>query len=134
MASQTLPNKDFLALIVMVLAILPIALAETFIVGGNQGWRTGVDFEVWARDKVFRVGDKLVFKYERCFHSVVRVLTEEEFQNCVVPTGDNVQQLTSGYDIVPLVSEGRKFFTCGVGRNCVDSCQKLAIVVRPHNG
>ncbi|CAN1132284.1 Blue copper protein [Linum perenne] len=144
MASQSIPHKDYFLALILALAIAVTTtphsvFAETFVVGGDQGWRTGVNFELrighstilFRQNGHLPVFEYTVFKYEKCFHSVARVLSEENYQKCVVPPVSN--QLTSGYDVVTLSTEGRKFFVCGIGRNCVDSCQKLAIVVKPHN-
>ena len=32
---------------------------KEFIVGDEAGWRLGFDYQAWAKDKYFRVGDKL---------------------------------------------------------------------------
>ena len=36
-----------------------LASATTFTVGGSQGWTTGVNYDSWANDKSFAVGDTL---------------------------------------------------------------------------
>ena len=36
-----------------------LASATTFTVGGSQGWTTGVDYNSWASDKSFAIGDTL---------------------------------------------------------------------------
>jgi hypothetical protein len=36
-----------------------IAMAKDFVVGDERGWKLGVDYQYWAANKVFRVGDTL---------------------------------------------------------------------------
>ncbi|CAI0432776.1 unnamed protein product [Linum tenue] len=132
MASQPLVSHHQALLALMVLAVLASkTFATVFIVGGDQGWRARVDYAVWAEGKVFRVGDKLVFKYPKCFHNVVKV-NEYQFQKCSAPRG--VKALATGNDVVELKTVGRNFYICSVGRNCADGCQKLVIDVKPHHG
>ena len=46
-----------------------MAFATDYIVGDRSGWTINFDYEGWAKDKVFPVGDKLgiyiklIFKY-----------------------------------------------------------------------
>lgn len=48
------------ALITMVVILLPtIAMATEFIVGDANGWKPNFDYQAWAKDKVFHVGDTL---------------------------------------------------------------------------
>lgn len=52
-------NK-FVTLITILVVLLPtIAMAKEFVVGDDSGWKTNFDYEAWAKDKVFRVGDTL---------------------------------------------------------------------------
>ena len=46
------------ALLVLVLAAVP-AMATDYTVGDSSGWSTGVDYDTWASDKTFKVGDTL---------------------------------------------------------------------------
>jgi hypothetical protein len=36
-----------------------MVVAKDFVVGDEKGWRLGVDYQSWAANKVFRVGDTL---------------------------------------------------------------------------
>jgi hypothetical protein len=36
-----------------------MAVAKDFVVGDERGWKLGVDYQYWAANKVFRVGDTL---------------------------------------------------------------------------
>ncbi|CAK7341493.1 unnamed protein product [Dovyalis caffra] len=51
----------------------PITKGKEIIVGDEARWRLGFDYQAWAKDKDFRVGDKLVFKYPIGVHNVFRV-------------------------------------------------------------
>lgn len=36
-----------------------ITMATDYWVGGEKGWTLDVDYQAWAKDKTFKVGDKL---------------------------------------------------------------------------
>ncbi|KAJ0982583.1 hypothetical protein J5N97_010838 [Dioscorea zingiberensis] len=103
--------------------------ATEHIVGDDNGWTLNFDYQAWAQGKEFRVGDKLVFKYTQGNHNVYKV-GPSDFQACTVPTG--AVELTSGNDEIMLMTEGRKWYICGIedGYHCTMG-QKLVIDVLP---
>lgn len=112
--------------IAAVLILLPaITMAKDIIVGDDNGWKLNFDYQAWAKDKVFKVGDTLVFKYQPPNHNVYKV-NGTEYQNCTKPT-ENVG-LTSGNDKIPLQSTGNKWYICGVKDHCAQG-MKLSITV-----
>ena len=66
------------------------------------------------------------FKYQKGNHNVLKV-NGTGFQLCVAPVG--TVPLTSGNDVIPLATSGRKWYICGVPTNCAYGKQKLAITV-----
>ncbi|KAK6289102.1 hypothetical protein POUND7_000643 [Theobroma cacao] len=111
----------------LVAAIAPaITLAEEFIVGGDEGWKLGVDYQQWAKDKQFVIGDTLVFKYKVGAHNVYKV-NGTDFQNCNVPT-NNTLGFFSGNDSIMLSAAGNKWYICGITGHC-DNGMKLKITV-----
>lgn len=50
--------RAFLMTMMVAAAVAP-ALASEYMVGGTQGWNTGVNFTSWAQQYDFRVGDSL---------------------------------------------------------------------------
>ncbi|KAI3791640.1 hypothetical protein L2E82_05499 [Cichorium intybus] len=118
---------------IVVFAILAVVLlpattmATDYVVGDDSGWTTNYDYQAWAKDKVFYVGDKLVFKYPQNVHNVYKV-NASSFASCTVPTPST--GLTSGNDVVPLVAPGKKWYICGVEGHCKDLGQRLVIDVQ----
>ncbi|KDP39673.1 hypothetical protein JCGZ_02693 [Jatropha curcas] len=111
---------------VLFVAIAPITiLAEEHVVGDEYGWTPGFDYQAWAKDKTFQVGDKLVFQYPVGAHNVFKV-NGTAFQNCTKPPLQ--EALTTGNDTIILATPGRKWYICGVGKHCLGG-QKLAITV-----
>ncbi len=52
--------------VVLMVVLVPEVSATRWIVGGNMGWTTNVNYTVWAKDKHFYNGDwlcKLSFSY-----------------------------------------------------------------------
>ncbi|GKE53550.1 blue copper protein-like protein, partial [Tanacetum coccineum] len=107
----------------------PSPSGKLFMVGGDSGWTLKFDYQAWAAGKEFVVGDALVFKYPMGYHDVYKV-NGTAFQQCTVP--DIREGLTSGYDVVPLSTPGRKWYICGVGYHC-KSGMKLVIDVLPQS-
>ncbi|XP_022719656.1 basic blue protein-like [Durio zibethinus] len=103
-----------------------ISFATEFIVGGNDGWNVGVNYQEWAKGKQFIVGDTLVFQYKPGAHNVYKV-NGTDFQNCNVPTNNSLG-LFSGNDTIKLAAAGNKWYICGVSGHC-DAGQKLNITV-----
>ncbi|KAG8649862.1 blue copper protein-like [Manihot esculenta] len=105
----------------------PLTYGREFIVGDEAGWRLGFDYQAWARDKHFRVGDKLVFQYYPGAHNVFKV-NGTGFQNCIRPPA--TEALTTGNDTIVLATPGRKWYICGVGQHC-EKGMKLFLTVLP---
>ncbi|XP_025014312.1 blue copper protein 1a-like [Ricinus communis] len=114
---------------VLLAAFVPFTtLAKEYIVGDESGWTVNFDYQTWAADKNFQVGDQLVFRYPVGAHNVFKV-NGTGFQNCTIPPLD--QALTSGDDTIILATPGRKWYICGVGNHCKNGGQKLVITVQP---
>ncbi|KAM0045401.1 putative Phytocyanin domain, cupredoxin [Helianthus debilis subsp. tardiflorus] len=115
-------------LAISVAVLLPTTtMATEYVVGGDSGWTTNFDYQNWAKDKQFYVGDKLVFKYQQGQHNVYKV-NASAFASCTAP--DPSSGLKSGNDVVTLMAPGKKWYICGVGRHCADLNQKLVINVQ----
>ncbi|XP_058084612.1 blue copper protein 1a-like [Magnolia sinica] len=119
-------SKLVSAILILVVIVPTVALATEHMVGDDSGWTIKFDYEKWAEDKEFRVGDKLVFKYPQGVHNVFKV-DGTGFKNCVAPS-DN-EALSTGNDVITLAAPGKKWYICGVGNHCESGGQKLAINV-----
>ncbi|RVW11877.1 hypothetical protein CK203_085681 [Vitis vinifera] len=51
-------SKQLAALAIFAIVLPTVAMATEFTVGDDQGWTINFDYEAWAKDKVFHVGDK----------------------------------------------------------------------------
>ncbi|XP_059461846.1 blue copper protein 1a-like [Corylus avellana] len=112
----------------IIATLVPSILATEFVVSDDKGWTINFDYQVWAKGKVFHVGDTLVFKYKEGVHNVLKV-NGTGFQQCVAPLG--TEALISGNDVITLATSGRKWYICGVAKHCENGNQKLAITVLP---
>lgn len=52
-------SNRFVILGIAVILLPTIAMATEYIVGDDKGWNLGVDYQAWAKDKMFNVGDSL---------------------------------------------------------------------------
>ncbi|KAK1583007.1 hypothetical protein Q3G72_020173 [Acer saccharum] len=118
----------FITLAIVAIIVLPtVVMATEYIVGDDKGWNINFTSQDWAKDKVFYVGDTLVFNYIAGNHSVFKV-NGTGFKDCIVPPPN--QGLTTGNDIIPLKTPGIKWYICGVKRHCADHGMKLTINVQ----
>ncbi|KAK9079693.1 hypothetical protein SSX86_001366 [Deinandra increscens subsp. villosa] len=121
----------FLAAMISIAALSSTSVsAKLFTVGDEKGWTLYFDYQAWAKDKEFVVGDQLVFKYGSGRHNVFKV-NGTGFQQCTIPPTN--EALTSGYDVITLATPGRKWYICGVGKHCESGGMKLFINVLPQS-
>ncbi|CAL9101666.1 stellacyanin-like [Musa acuminata AAA Group] len=102
-----------LALIVLSLGLS--AEATVFTVGDSAGWDISADLASWVANKVFYVGDALMFEYST-YHTVNEV-DSAGYESCNFAT----PRLTgsNGNTTVPLTSPGERYFVCGVTLHCL---------------
>ena len=67
-----------------------------------------------------------VFKYTEGDHNVFKV-NGTVFKDCTIPPPNGA--LTSGNDVITLMTPGKKWYICGIGNHCAEHNQKLAITV-----
>ncbi|KAL9253394.1 Early nodulin-like protein [Drosera capensis] len=67
----------FLSLVVLV----PQVKGTRFIVGGNMGWSSGVNYTNWTSGKQFYLGDWLFFVYDRNQMNVLQV-NKSDYETC----------------------------------------------------
>ncbi|KAL5060012.1 hypothetical protein RYX36_031616 [Vicia faba] len=118
--------RVILILFISMVLLSSVAMATDHIVGGDKGWTVDFNYTQWAQETVFRVGDNLVFNYNPSFHNVFKV-NGTLFQNCTFPPEN--EALSTGKDIIPLKTEGRKWYVCGKGDHCAARQMKFVIIV-----
>ncbi|OIW01966.1 hypothetical protein TanjilG_11540 [Lupinus angustifolius] len=101
----------------------------TYTVGDNIGWTIPNDgasaYVTWASSKNFKVGDILVFNYEKNAHNVEEV-TKEKYDSCNSVSPLSIYSNTP--QRVTINKSGPHYFICGVPGHC-SAGQKLAINV-----
>ncbi|PKA63851.1 Mavicyanin [Apostasia shenzhenica] len=108
-----------LMLVVMVAAAGgPIfSAAKVYTVGDSQGWTTlnSPNYTAWASNKVFHVGDTVVFKYNNQFHNVLEV-KQADFTAC--KNNSALSEFTTGDDSILIKNAGHHYFICGFPFHC----------------
>ncbi|XP_065025620.1 uclacyanin 1-like [Musa acuminata AAA Group] len=103
------------AAIVTVAALLHVAIATRYTVGGpNGGWNTITDLQAWASTKRFAPGDSLIFTYTSS-HDVLEV-TKAAYDACSATTP--MESHTGGNTAIKLSAPGKRYFICGVPGHC----------------
>ncbi|KAK8593985.1 hypothetical protein V6N13_042475 [Hibiscus sabdariffa] len=119
-------HRSLVILAIVALMAPAISSATEFVVGGDDGWKLGVKYDEWAKDKQFFIGDTLVFKYNPGVHNVYKV-NGDDFKSCSVPSNNSLGSFT-GNDTIKLATAGIKWYICGTSGHC-DGGMKLKIAV-----
>ncbi|XP_009761916.1 mavicyanin-like [Nicotiana tabacum] len=121
-----LPKKAML-LFLMVLVFCGVTKGEVYKVGDSTGWTDigHFDYKSWSASKNFRVGDSIVFEYNKQFHNVVRV-THKNFDACNAAT--TYSTFNTGNDTFVIRRPGHFYFICSFPGHCQNG-QKVDIRV-----
>ncbi|XP_059274643.1 mavicyanin-like [Lycium ferocissimum] len=121
-----LPKKTNL-LFLMVLVLCVVSMGEVYKVGDSTGWTDigHFDYKSWSATKNFRVGDSIVFEYNKQFHNVVRV-THKNFNACNATT--TYATFNSGNDTFVIRKPGHFYFISSFPGHCQNG-QKVDIRV-----
>ncbi|KAG9456453.1 hypothetical protein H6P81_000961 [Aristolochia fimbriata] len=109
-------------------AAVRVSVAKVYKVGESAGWTVGaanMDYKAWAASKTFRVGDTIVFEYNKQFHNVLQV-NQSDFRSC--NASSPIASHTSGNDSIAIKRKGHYFFICGFPGHCAGG-QKVDIRV-----
>ncbi|CAA3018344.1 lamin [Olea europaea subsp. europaea] len=103
------------ALMCAVLLIMPSEVsAVRYIVGGNMGWTSNVNYTVWAQGKHFYLDDWLFFVYDRNQMNVLEV-NSTDYENCISDHPLHNWTTGAGRDVVPLNVTKTRYFISGKG-------------------
>ncbi|CAK7353822.1 unnamed protein product [Dovyalis caffra] len=106
-----------------------ISMAAVYQVGESAGWTSmgQIDYQEWAANKNFHVGDTLVFNYNNQFHNLKQV-THERYESCNATSP--IATYSNGSDTVALEKLGHLCFVCGYPGHCLAG-QKIDVLVAP---
>ncbi|KAG6555070.1 hypothetical protein Mapa_003105 [Marchantia paleacea] len=115
------------------IAVLSLrAEATDYNVGGGDGtWRVpaanGPDYQAWASSNTYQTGDRLMFRYDRTQHSVLRV-TPQAYDTCNITTPLETYDHDDAVLDVELEDAQMYYFICGVSGHC-EAGQKFNVEV-----
>ncbi|KAL6953532.1 hypothetical protein U1Q18_038570 [Sarracenia purpurea var. burkii] len=101
-------------LLCAVFMMIPEVSSVRYIVGGNMGWSTNVNYTIWARDKHFYNGDWLFFVYDRNQMNVLEV-NKTDYESCNSDHPLHNWTTGAGRDVVPLNVTRQYYFVSGKG-------------------
>ncbi|XP_062010569.1 stellacyanin-like [Rosa rugosa] len=118
------------SLLVVALALLKGATAESYTVGEDLGWNIppagSVAYSTWAASKRFQLGDVVVFKWTGP-HTVAEV-TQADFSSCT--KSNPIALYDSSPARITLSSlNGTRYFICTEDNHCSVLGQKVAITI-----
>ncbi|MCL7031025.1 hypothetical protein MKW94_011663 [Papaver nudicaule] len=102
--------------------IVPLLLgrieSKEYIVGDEDGWNSGSNYQRWSQKYSFSVGDVLEFDYVKGQHNVKEV-TENAFRTCdTESSGAVLENYESGDDKVHLTQARKYWFVCDIPNHC----------------
>ncbi|KAL8096390.1 hypothetical protein AgCh_037378 [Apium graveolens] len=118
------PVAEIVFLILILSTAVP-SFGKDYTVGELSGWALGVDYDTWASDKTFNVGDSLVFKYGTS-HTVDEV-SSSDYSSCTI--GNSITADNTGSTTIPLKTVCKHYFICGVIDHCSGG-MKLAVLLQ----
>ncbi|GMH19353.1 hypothetical protein Nepgr_021197 [Nepenthes gracilis] len=98
----------------LLLVILPQVSGVRFIVGGNMGWSSNVNYTVWAKGKHFYLGDWLFFVYDRNQMNVLEV-NKTDYETCNSDHPLVNWTRGAGRDLIPLNVTKHYYIISGKG-------------------
>ncbi|GJN26831.1 hypothetical protein PR202_gb14791 [Eleusine coracana subsp. coracana] len=109
-------------LLAVLLAVVAPASAKDYAVGGASGWKPGVEYAAWAKDKSFNVGDSLL---QPGSHGGGEV-SAADYKACSASNalGSYKEESAS----IPLTKPGTRYFICGGSGHCAAG-MKLAVTI-----
>ncbi|KAH7518399.1 basic blue protein [Ziziphus jujuba] len=110
-------NSLFLMIFIISALFLSLAKSEEFIVGDDQEWSSGTNYQSWSKKYNFSVGDVLVFKYVKGQHDAYEV-EEDTYRSCDGSSGV-INKYESGSDRVELTQAKKYWFICNVDGHCL---------------
>ncbi|KAK8969449.1 hypothetical protein KSP40_PGU016953 [Platanthera guangdongensis] len=115
-----------LIVIAVVAVIIELAAATNHTVGKPGGsWDLSTSLSSWASSITFKSGDNLIFSYSPTSHDVAEV-NKANYASCTAAGA--IKTYSSGNDVIPLRSAGKRYFICGVPGHCT-SGMKLEVDV-----
>ncbi|MBA0877333.1 hypothetical protein Goshw_021179 [Gossypium schwendimanii] len=118
--------------VVLAANVLQSTNGATYTVGDSTGWIVPPNndfYDNWAENKVFVVGDVLVFNFTTGQHDVAEV-TETAYDACT--TANTISTVSTGPARITLNKTGELYFICAVPGHCSGG-QKLNVEVRNGN-
>ncbi|CAN8287802.1 unnamed protein product [Cochlearia groenlandica] len=123
--------SSFVFLVISFMILLSCcSTATVYKVGDSNGWTvTKKDaYRSWVRNKVFHVGDSLVFEYNHNISNVIHVSNALEYLSCNFLSSKAVYN--TGHDVVNLTEPGHYYFITSNHIQCVSGL-KIDLLVVP---
>ncbi|KAJ3705437.1 hypothetical protein LUZ61_009142 [Rhynchospora tenuis] len=103
--------------LLLFLGLTSFCTATVLKVGDDKGWTImgNVNYSAWASSKKFKIGDVILFEYNKNFHNVMLV-TKNDYKSCNAT--NPIATYKSGNDSITITRSGHNFYICGVPGHC----------------
>ncbi|KAL6278261.1 hypothetical protein ACE6H2_021862 [Prunus campanulata] len=100
--------------------------AAYYAVGGAKGWRADPSITNWPKNKSFKAGDVLYFRYSIFDEGidVVALKNSDAYKNCNIALDPTWSPYGSGNDLVVL-QQGTIYFVAGSKTNCIKGAKMM---------
>ncbi|KAJ4745617.1 Early nodulin-like protein [Rhynchospora pubera] len=118
--------------LLLFLGLTSFCTAAVLKVGDDKGWTIvgNVNYSSWASAKKFKIGDVILFEYNKNFHNVMLV-SKKDYKSCNAT--NPIATYNSGNDSITITRSGHNFYICGVPGHCAIG-QKVDIRVEKTKG
>ncbi|KAL5561221.1 hypothetical protein UlMin_030968 [Ulmus minor] len=117
LVSKILNQSRFLLFFMIFTLFLETATSEDYIVGDDQEWSSGNNYQSWSEKYNFSVGDVLVFNYVKGQHNAYEVV-EKVYRSCDASSGV-LAKYEGGNDRVELTEAKKYWFICDIKGHCL---------------
>ncbi|CAN8258141.1 unnamed protein product [Cochlearia groenlandica] len=119
--------SSIVVVIMSFMILLGCSSATVYKVGDSKGWNMKDEYQSLVRNKVFHVGDSLVFDYDQNVNDVTHVSTALDYVSCNSLSPKAIYN--TGHDVVTLTEPGHYYFITSNHIQCVNGLKLDVLVV-----
>ncbi|CAN8275266.1 unnamed protein product [Cochlearia groenlandica] len=120
--------SSIVVVIMSFMILLCCSSAKVYKVGDSNGWTMKDQYRSWVRNKIFHVGDSLIFEYNPNVNDLIHVSGPLDYVSCNSLSPKAVYN--TGHDVVTFKEPGSYYFITSNHIQCVNGL-KIDVLVIP---